>query len=143
MRVAPVLPTPDLPRTIAYYRDVLGFGVEEHLDREEPFAALYRGDAEIILVAARRGKVAANRERFGGGFDLYLVPGSVEEVDDLFEEWRGRGATVVEEPTRRPYGSYEMVVRDVDGRLIGVGRIADAAGLLPGQQPQGRPDRLG
>jgi catechol 2,3-dioxygenase-like lactoylglutathione lyase family enzyme len=123
--VAPVLVTPDIRRTAAYYRDVLGFRVVEHFDAEEAFAATYRDRVEILLVQARHGDVVPNRVRHGAGFDVYLDPDTIQGVDDFCAEVRARGAVIHTEPRMTAYGSYEFVVEDIDGRLIGIGRIRD------------------
>jgi len=123
--VAPILITPDLGRTAAYYRDVLGFKVVEHGDAPEPFAAIYRDSVEIILVEARHGEFVPNRVRYGAGFDVYIDPDTVAGVNELYAEVTARGACIHTEPGPTPYGSYEFVVEDIDGRLIGIGRIRD------------------
>jgi hypothetical protein len=38
---------------------------------------------------------------------------------------KARGAKLLGEPAMTAYGSYEFVVEDVDGRLIGIGRVSD------------------
>lgn len=122
---AAVFITLDVRRTAGYYREVFGFTVVEHYDAEEPFATIYRDSVEIILVQARRGEVQPNSVRYGAGFDIYLDPDTVEGVDSMYEELKVKGARIVREPVMTAYGSYEFVVEDVDGRLIGVGRIRD------------------
>jgi catechol 2,3-dioxygenase-like lactoylglutathione lyase family enzyme len=122
---AAVLVTPDVRRTAAYYRDVFGFRVVEHYDADEAFAAVYRDNVEILLVQARHGEFAPNRVRFGAGFDLYLDPDTVEGVDAVYAELKAKGARVLHEPAVTPYGAYEFVVQDEDGRLIGIGHIRD------------------
>jgi catechol 2,3-dioxygenase-like lactoylglutathione lyase family enzyme len=123
--VAPVLITSDIRRTAAYYRDILGFRVVEHYEADESFAATYRDRVEILLVQARHGEVVPNRVRHGAGFDVYIDPDTVEGVDDLHAEFKAKGARIHTEPRMTPYGSYEFVIEDVDGRLIGIGRIRD------------------
>jgi uncharacterized glyoxalase superfamily protein PhnB len=125
--VAPVLVSRDLRRTVEYYRDVLGFEGVEHYEAEEPFAALYRDSVELVAVQAKGGKVESNRARYGAGYDVYLDPEDLAGVDLLYRELVERGARIVREPETTPYGSYEFVLEDVDGRLIGIGRIADEA----------------
>jgi len=125
VNVAPVLPTPDVRRTAAYYRDVLGFKVVEHYDAQEPFATIYRDSVELILVQARHGGVQPNTIRYGAGFDVYLDPDTVAAVDSIYDELKARGAKLLGEPAMTAYGSYEFVVEDVDGRLIGIGRVSD------------------
>jgi catechol 2,3-dioxygenase-like lactoylglutathione lyase family enzyme len=129
---APVFITTDIRRTAAYYRDVLGFRVVEHYDAEESFAAMYRDSVEILLVQARHGEVVPNRTRYGAGFDVYLDPDTVEGVDEFYTELKSKGARIHAEPAITPYGSYEFVVEDVDGRLIGIGRIRDGETFFRG-----------
>jgi len=120
-----VFVTPDVQKTATYYQDVLGFRVVEHYDQAEPFAALYRDAVEIVVVQARYGEVVPNRTRYGAGYDAYLDPEDVQDVDVLYADWKAQGATIVSPPAMTAYGSYEFVLEDVDGRLIGVGRIKD------------------
>ncbi len=120
-----VFVTPDVKEAAVYYRDVLGFRVVEHLDNAEPFATLYRDTVEIIIVQAKHGVVASNLERYGAGYDAYLDPERLEDVDRIFEELQQRGAIIVSPPGMTDYGSYEFVIEDIDGRRIGIGRIRD------------------
>jgi catechol 2,3-dioxygenase-like lactoylglutathione lyase family enzyme len=125
LNAAAVFVTPDVRRTAGYYREVFGFRVVEHYDAEEPFATIYRDDVELVLVQARHGEVESNAVRYGAGFDVYLDPATVEEVDDMLEELRAKGAWIVREPAMTPYGSYEFEVQDIDGRILGIGRLRD------------------
>ena len=132
VNAAAVLVTPDIRRTAAYYRDVFGFKVVEHYDADAAFAAIYRDDVEIILMQAGHGEVQSNRVRHGAGYDIYLDPDTLEGVDSLYEELKTKGALIAGEPAITAYGSYEFVVEDVDGRLIGIGRIRDEATFFRG-----------
>ena len=121
-----VFVAPDAPRTAEYYRDVLGFRVVEHFDKQESFAALYRDEIEIIVVQSRFGNVVSNQERFGAGYDAYLDPADLEDVDTLYTEWVQKGAKIITPPCLTPYGCYEFVLEDIDGRRIGVGLIKNS-----------------
>jgi catechol 2,3-dioxygenase-like lactoylglutathione lyase family enzyme len=111
-------------RTAEYYRDVFGFKVVEQYDREEEvFAAIYRDNVEILLVQARHGEVQANTVRYGAGFDIFLH--TAGGVDAMLEELKSKGARIVRQPAMTSYGTYEFVVEDIDGRLIGIGGIRD------------------
>lgn len=126
----------DAKTTAEYYREVLGFQVVEHFDKEEKFAALYRDEMEIIIVQSCLGEVISNRERYGAGYDAYLDPETVQGVDALYEEWKEKGATILNPPRLTPYGSYEFVFEDIDGRRVGIGRIKNEAVFF------GKPDPL-
>ncbi len=120
---AVVFVTPDVQKTAEYYRDVLGFRVAEHFDKEEKLAALYRDAVEIIVVQSKHGTVLSNQERYGARYDAYLDPEEVEDVDPLHAELKEKGAKILSPPSLTSYGCYEFVLEDIDGRRIGVGRI--------------------
>jgi len=123
--VAPVLVSADVRRTAEYYRDVLGFEVVEHYGSAEPFVTLYRDSVELVVVQAARGQVESNAARYGAGYDVYLDPENLAGVDLLYDELQRKRARIVAAPAMTPYGSYEFVLEDVDGRRIGIGRIKD------------------
>jgi len=123
--VAPVLVSADVRRTAEYYRDVLGFEVVEHYDSAEPFVTLYRDSVELVVVQAARGQVESNAARYGAGYDVYLDPENLAGVDLLYDELQRKRARIVAAPAMTPYGSYEFVLEDIDGRRIGIGRIKD------------------
>jgi len=123
VNVAPVLVSPDVRRTAEYYRDVLGFELVENYESNEPFATLYRDSVEFVVVQAARGQVESNAARYGAAYDAYIDPETLAGVDLLYDELRGKGAQIVDAPAPTPYGSYEFVLEDIDGRRIGIGRI--------------------
>jgi uncharacterized glyoxalase superfamily protein PhnB len=130
-----VLVSAEAVKTATYYRDVLGFRVVGHFDKEESFAALYRDEVEIVVVQAKHGQVISNHERYGAGYDAYLDPETVAGVDDLYAELKEKGANIVSPPSLTLYGSYEFVVEDIDGRRIGIGRIKET-GVFFGETGQ-------
>ncbi len=115
-----VLVTPDVKKTAEYYNEVLGFRVVEHFDHEEKFAACYRDNVEIVLVESQKGLVKSNKAKYGAAYDAYLVP---EDVDAFYEELMKNGAKIFNPPAMNAYGSYEFKVEDIDGRILGIGRV--------------------
>ena len=98
VNLAAVFVSPDLRRAAEHYRDVFGFELVEHYEASEPFAALYRDEVEIVVVEATRGAVESNEARYGAGFDAYIDPATVEEVDLYHAELRERGARILSPP---------------------------------------------
>lgn len=120
-----VFVSPDVEKTAEYYRDVFGCKVVDHYENEEKFAAVYRDKVEIVIVQLKKGKYISNSKRYGAGYDAYIDPETVEGVEPLYNELKENGAEIAIEPHITSYGSYEFVVKDIDGRLIGIGRIKD------------------
>jgi uncharacterized glyoxalase superfamily protein PhnB len=123
--ICPVLVSPDVRRAVRWYAEVLGFRHASHLDAASRFATVYRDGIELVLVQAERGEVQSNERRHGAGFDAYLVPEALAEVDALHAELAGKGVQVREAPHLTAYGSREFSFEDCDGHVLGVGRIAD------------------
>ena len=125
VNLCPVFVSPDIRRTVQFYVEKLGFQPARHFDKIENFAALYRDEIEFIIVQAQQGKVQSNLRRNGAGYDAYIDPATLKGIDLIYEEYRDQGVKIVSEPHQTPYGSYEFVFEDIDGRQIGVGRITD------------------
>jgi uncharacterized glyoxalase superfamily protein PhnB len=116
-RLAPVLLVPEVQQALDYYRDKLGFEVENW----EPAPATYgyaRRDACTIHLAHGE-KALPNHEIVQP--DLYDVYVTVEDVDGLHVELRQRGADVLHEPVERPWGMREIRVQDAFGYILAFG----------------------
>ncbi|MDI9215832.1 MULTISPECIES: VOC family protein [Clostridium] len=113
-----VFPTPDIKRTAAYYKEVLGFTVKEYLDVNEPHICLYRDYTEIILTKSNGQEVIPNRKLYGYGYDAYFI---TDNQAILQEEFKKSGAKVVRQLSKTDYHNKEFVIEDIDGRWIGFG----------------------
>jgi catechol 2,3-dioxygenase-like lactoylglutathione lyase family enzyme len=120
-----ILITPDIRQTATFYHDALGFRVVEHYDKAEKFAATYRDSVEILLVEAQHGEVESNRSRYGAGFDAYLVPDTLDGITEFYKEIVDKGIKIIQPLMYTPYGSMEFALEDIDGHIVGVGRIKD------------------
>ena len=114
----PVLPVNDLAASVAYYRDALGFeigwGWPDVESSSEPayapsFVYLFRGHFELFLRAHDPPVQAV---------EIVVGLPSPEAVDRLAEEYRATEARVDEEPSQRPWGTYEMRVLDLDAHCL-------------------------
>lgn len=121
-QINPVFISSDVEKTAKYYHDVFGFIVVDHCEYADKFAAIYRDKIEIIIVQAKKGKYLPNSQRYGAGYDLYIDAEKVDDVTLLYNKLKEKGAEIVVEPRLSSYGCYEFVVKDIDGRLIGIGR---------------------
>lgn len=112
-RLTPMLRTPDLPGTLAFYRDVLGFelaaGALEH-----GWLSLRRDSAELMLSGLNdhEGDTAPG---FTGS--LYL---EVADVEALWEAVRDH-ASICYTPETFSYGMREFAVYDNNGYLLQFG----------------------
>ena len=112
-----VLAVKDLSRSVAFYRDKLGFA----LDFEVPgWAFLSRDRFQVMLGECPDAMSAAET-----GDHSYFAYVSVDDVDDLPREFAEKGVTRLQEISDRPWGMRELGVRTPDGHRIMFGqRIA-------------------
>lgn len=106
----------DLEKSLGWYRDVLGFGVEE----------TWKDDGKVVGVSLRAGDVAfmigqddwkKGRDRKKGeGFRLFCkTKGS---VDDLAKRIEAKGGRLDHGPTDEPWGVRDISLTDPDGFKI-------------------------
>ena len=124
LSVVPQFTVPDLVRTVAYYRDVLGFDVMGYWDgtqvtatpTDPVFAIVKRGQAQVFFSRGDGSEV-----RSGRGEDAYDVYFNVVGVDALAEELRARGAEILDGPEDRSYGQRELMVSDCNNLILAFG----------------------
>ncbi len=122
----------DLERSLAFYRDGLGFqtngiiGTEFKGDDTHPSGAAVMFELQdgLILALYPRTELAKDaKQPVGGGvsspteFSIGHFVQSKEEVDALLKQAKAAGATVTEEPHNRPWGIYSGYFQDPDGHL--------------------------
>ena len=103
----------DIQRSMAWYRDVLGFEVQQEHEREGALraVALQAGDVRILL-NQEDGKRGWDRKK-GEGMSLqFITSGSVDEVA---ERVKASGGAIEGEPADMPWGVRMLRLRDLDG----------------------------
>ena len=122
----PIVATPDLDRSLRFYRDLLGGRVAYEFPGPDG-RTVYAG-------------VDIGRSHIGIGFDVDVVGGSaaspsvslwvyVDDCDATVELLRGAGVPVIEEPADQVWGERVALVTDPDGLRV---RVATRA---PGEEP--------
>lgn len=120
----------DLDRSLAFYRDGLGFHSEGVIGTEFPgdgstpagAAAMFQLEGGLILALYPRTELAKDAgiplgQPRPGEFSIGHIVGSRSEVDAVLAQAETAGATVTGEPHDRPWGIYSGYFRDPDGHL--------------------------
>lgn len=103
---APILRVEDVPRSVDFYVNVLGF---ENADwGDDQFTCVSRDGAAIYLCARDQGQP---------GTWVWI---GVEAVRPLFELYLARGAKIEMPPTNFPW-ALEMRITDPDGHVLRFG----------------------
>ncbi len=103
--VVPVLATDDIPKTVGYYRDVLGFGVDDSFSGPD-WTVLWADQCQLFL--SLNPSVAATA---AGQEVMICVPG----VDAIYERHKAKGAKIVSELENKSWGLREYTVEDPSG----------------------------
>lgn len=107
----------DLERSIAFYRDGLGFPKVE----SPPEVAFFNLDGTWLGLSqrealARDASVSPEGDGYNG-FSLAHNVASEAEVDEVFEQAVSVGATIVKPVQKASWGGYHGYFKDPDGHL--------------------------
>jgi uncharacterized glyoxalase superfamily protein PhnB len=109
----------DLQKSLAWYRDVLGFAVEERWEQEGKLMGVsLRAGSVTFMIAQDDWKKGRDRKK-GQGFRLYCT--TTQDVDALADGIKARGGKLEQEPRDQPWGSRDFALTDPDGFKITIG----------------------
>jgi uncharacterized glyoxalase superfamily protein PhnB len=117
LELSAALTVKDLAASLAWYQDVLGFGVHQKHEREGKLMAvsLRAGDVRVLLT---QDDGARGWDR-GKGEGLSLQITTNQDVDAIANRLRDHGTTLDTEPVDTPWGARVFRFRDPDGfRLV-------------------------
>ena len=118
--IVPILNVRNVPLSIAFYVEKLGFKRDWDWGSPPTFASVSLGKSNIFLCQGAQGQPGTWLSVF------------VADVDSLYEEFKSRGVTIRQPPTNFPWGTREMNVQDPDGHRLRFG--SDSTG-----EPDGTP----
>lgn len=116
-QIAPQFFTLDIPATLAYYKDKLGFeclGIWQN----PPVYAIVARDKHAIHFRCAEPPTANPGKYVDELLDAYLF---IEDADALYEEYAARGVEFQRGVANMPWQCREFVVKDCDGRLLAFG----------------------
>ena len=111
----------DLDKSLAWYRDVVGFEVDRKHEREGKLRAvsLRAGDVRI-LINQDDGAKGWNRAK-GEGFSLQIT--TEQNVDEVAKRIKQHGGTLEAEPADMPWGARMFRLRDPDGFKLTISSV--------------------
>ncbi len=116
-QIAPQFFTTDIPGTLAYYKDKLGFEYVGTWQDPPVYAIMSRDQHAIHFRCAE--PPTSNPDKYADELlDAYL---RVDDADLLYPEYGANGVEFTRELADTPWHSREFVVKDCDGRLLAFG----------------------
>ena len=116
-QIAPEFFSTDIPGTLAYYKDKLGFECRGTWEDPSSYAIVARDQHAIHFRCAE--PPIANPDKYADELlDAYLF---VEDADALHAEYTAKGVEFTRALGNVPWGAREFVVKDCDGRLLAFG----------------------
>ncbi|MEP6995719.1 MAG: VOC family protein [Acidobacteriota bacterium] len=103
----------DLPKSLAWYHEVVGFAVDQKYEREGKLtgAALKAGDVRILI---NQDDGAKGWDRLKGeGFSLQFT--TDQDIDAVAARIKQRGGALETEPADMPWGARVFRLLDPDG----------------------------
>jgi uncharacterized glyoxalase superfamily protein PhnB len=111
--LAASLTVADLQKSLAWYRDVVGFAVDQEHVREGTLRSVSLRAGEVrILLNQDDGARGWDRAK-GEGMSLMIT--TTQDVDAIADRIRESGGTLDSEPADMPWGARAFRVRDPDG----------------------------
>jgi uncharacterized glyoxalase superfamily protein PhnB len=113
-QIAPQFFTTDIPATLAYYGDKLGFECQGTWQDPPTYAIVARDGCAIHFRCA--APPTPNPEKYAEELlDAYVF---VDDPDALYGEYTSTGVEFARGLGDMPWGCREFVVKDCDGRLL-------------------------
>jgi uncharacterized glyoxalase superfamily protein PhnB len=116
-QIAPQFFTTDLPATLSYYKDKLGFDCVGTWQDPPVYAIVARDQHRIHFRCAE--PPVPNPDKYDDELlDAYLF---IDDAEALYAEYASRGVEFTRALSNTPWGTREFVVKDCDGRLLAFG----------------------
>ena len=116
-QIAPLFFTTDIPRTLAWYKDKLGFECQGTW-QDPPVYAIVARDQHAIHFRCADPPTPNPLKYEDELLDAYLF---TEDADALHAEYAASGVEFARHLADMPWRMREFVVKDCDGRLLAFG----------------------
>ena len=114
----------DMAKMIRFYRDVLGFEINEGENTSNVYLVK---DGTLFLLYGRKDFENMTGRRYeyvrglNGHTEIALYVDTFDEVDEAFKRIVENGGKAVLEPTTEPWGQRTCYIADPEGNLIEIG----------------------
>ena len=118
LQIIPELLVEDMPKTIHFYKDILGFKPEITFPEKDPiFVQVGRDKIHIMLYERSEFEKEIpklKKEKMGGSVLLYIKAKKIEDFYKLIS----KNVTVIQQLHKTDYDCLEFTIADCNGYLI-------------------------
>ena len=116
--IQPSITVKDLQKSVAWYRDVVGFTVDQNMERDGKLRAVrLKAGGVVILLNQDDGAKGWERRKYEGiSFQLTTA----QSIDDIANRIKANGGTLDTEPADMPWGVRMFRLRDPDGFKLAI-----------------------
>ncbi|MEO6528940.1 MAG: VOC family protein [Gemmatimonadaceae bacterium] len=113
LNLAASLTVNDVQASLTWYRDVVGFSVDQLHEREGSLRAVSLKAGNVRIPLNQDDGAKGQDRRKGDGFSLMIT--TSQSVDAVAARIRENGGSLVTEPADMPWGTRAFRVQDPDG----------------------------
>lgn len=118
---APIFPVKDVEKSIAFYRDQLGFELSFSWEDPPSYAVIRRGEGVSIHLVKREDNLQPSARHTS----LYIF---VYDVDKVFEEFQAKEVQITHPLQDQDYGMRDFDIIDPDGFRLCFGMSLERKG---------------
>jgi uncharacterized glyoxalase superfamily protein PhnB len=117
---APGFTVDDIEKSLAWYRDVLGFTVKERWEQDGKLLGVEVLAGDVLFMLGQDDWKKGRDRAKGEGVRMYCT--TDEDVDQLAARIKANGGTLSQEPRDQDWGMRDFAIEDPDGYKITIGR---------------------
>lgn len=106
----------DIEKSVAFYRDILGFIVKDRWEENGKLLGVEMVAGGVSFMLGQDDWKKGRDRVKGEGFRIYCTTG--QHVDRLAEQIKERGGSLTQEPRTQPWGMRDFAIEDPDGFKI-------------------------
>jgi uncharacterized glyoxalase superfamily protein PhnB len=118
--VAPGITANDLQKSLAFYRDVVGFAVEERWEKDGKLAGVQLRAGNVVFMIGQDDWLKGRDRIKGVGFRLYCE--TAQDIDAIAKKIESKGGMLDQQPKDQPWGMRDFSLTDPDGFKITIGK---------------------
>ena len=118
--VAPGITANDLEKSLAFYRDVVGFAVEERWEKDGKLAGVSLRAGKVVFMIGQDDWQKGRDRKKGEGFRLYFE--TSQDVDAIAKRIESAGGRLDQQPKDQSWGMRDFSMTDPDGFKLTIGK---------------------